>query len=269
MPWQNPTLLLFFHIVKTGGTTFKFILANNLGLSFCDAMKAKPQLFSRKELEFAQQVFPSLSGFGGHNVCLKSAYPEDQVFAVVFLRDPLSRTLSDFQHYCQVYLDEDTIEEYLGQFPTWVQEHGNAQTKKLATSGTVDDAKRVLREEFDLVGLVEKFDESIQMAQSAFPRIQDLRYVRKRVSGESVMRETLLNTERYRRMLEEATAKDAELYRFVKEEIFPEQRKRWPVDSSTSYDVLHSANTPRFLLSKWYNKAVYRSLVKLRTAMRQ
>lgn len=267
---EKRPLVAFFHIAKTAGTTFKFILGNSFGPSFCDTMMCKPRPFDEAELRFAGRLFPSLRGIGGHSVGLRSAYPNHRLFTITFLREPIARTISNYQHYCAHYLKLSDLDACLSAFEPWIQSPANRdnQTRKLDPAGSHEHAKRLLDTQFDIVGITERFDECLQVIQARCPHRLDLRYTRKQKAGNTGLKDALLGSERYRGLLADATSKDGRLYRFAVDELLPRQSRDVRIDTTLSYEVLRHHWTWRYLLSLWYNKGVYRSMAKRRRGTR-
>ncbi len=61
-------MIIFVHIPKTAGTTFRYILRNSFGLSHCDTTHTRRKLFDLGQLNAARKMFPGLKSIGGHNV---------------------------------------------------------------------------------------------------------------------------------------------------------------------------------------------------------
>lgn len=261
-------MIVFRHIPKTAGTTFRFILANSFGLSHCNTMLAKPLAFDRSELEFARKIFPRLRSIGGHNIPTptKTFHGSEFLFAT-FLREPTIRTVSGYQ---QVIKEGRTTLP----FDQWIrnEKFHNEQVRAVAGSDDLDEAKRILRDRYQFVGITEQFAASVRVFQKLCPYRIDPRYMKRRVAPGNGVARDLLSDPSSRRLLQQANERDAELYEYVRGEVFPSLARKAGVDTSEAHPAaapLRGPFHPNHLLCKWYNKYVYRQIMKFRGAYRK
>jgi len=148
-------MIVFLHIPKTAGSTFQFILNNNLGISHCHTNHSHKEIFTQADLRFARMVFPGLKGIAGHNLVDPLALRVPNPFYMTFLREPVARVLSSYQ-------ERFLVKQRLGQptcdFAEALRTTGelqNLHVKLMAGGENLDKAKRFL-ERCDFVGLTEK-----------------------------------------------------------------------------------------------------------------
>lgn len=259
-------MIVFLHIPKTAGSSFHYVLENNLGVSFCHTGHTQTRVFNGQDLHFAKKVFPNLRGIGGHNLVapLNLALPD--AFHMTFLREPLSRVLSNYQ--------EKTIHRRLRGQPVLDfeealqtdEELANLQVKLMAGRSDLDEAKHYLRH-CRFVGLTEKFDLSLQVLQKSCPFPLDMRYKKTREQADNRIRQQLEADPRAMELLRKHNRLDLELYDYAVGEIFPQLCNRAGFDPDQKITPLKTCASRtdwnrRF--SRFYNRTVYRNLCKLR-----
>ena len=256
----------FVHLNKTGGTTFKFILRNTFGLQHCDLQSKLPRRpVTEDDLCFAHKVFPfGLKSVAGHGLIDPRHHLKGRHHYVTFLRDPLKRGGSHYQHIKRAktrsgkaysfadYLDDPALH--------------NLQVKTIAGSEDLDKARQELAEHYLFVGLTERFDESLRILQVLSPNPLDLRYGRLHVARENSAKREVLEDPEKRARLAEQNALDMELYRFVEAELYPALlRKALPGGAGLGEPAQNGKRYPfRYKLNRAYQQAVYRNLLKLR-----
>jgi Sulfotransferase family len=182
---SRPSTLLFVHIPKTAGLTFVSILAKMYG--DYDHCTVYPNWDEAKERIGEITWNGRLRAMAGHFVYGLHADPEvqpyinDVVRYATFLRDPVRRVVSHFNHV----LNSDTPEHQaiLAQHPTledfldypWGRE---VQTLFLlgwelsdierAPDAAVQAAIEILRDRIEVFGLTEEFDKSLILFAEAF-----------------------------------------------------------------------------------------------------
>ena len=149
----SDNVIIFVHIPKTAGTSFRFILENNFGVSHCHTNHTGKSVFSQTDLDFAQNVFPRLRSIAGHNIIDPLQLSVADPFYITFLREPVSRVISQYQESVLKGKNRRSFEECL-------RESGdleNLHVKIMAGERNLDKAKRFI-EKCGFVGLTEKFD---------------------------------------------------------------------------------------------------------------
>ena len=186
-------MLAYAHIHKTAGTTFTGILRRNFSIHHFDARLIppdRPPLDPRK-LKRALSLYPRVDSIAGHAVRptpeLKNAFPEMRFYA--FLREPRSRLVSAFMFQKKIEImkgrwqpasDQEIEETFLG----YVDKTRSRLCKILASGvGSADAAIEAIETQYEFVGLVEHFDESLALFRNWIDQPNfDLRYHRMNVS---------------------------------------------------------------------------------------
>jgi Sulfotransferase family len=195
---REEALIAFVHIPKTAGTTLNSILARQYspdelhevmmrGMSWIAAQPRivpKPLIsFSKiQRLKSALNCPRRLRVIHGHFdlSIMKLLPPGARCFTL--LRDPVERAISHYYHYRRMTGDpvhplamKSTLAQWVGA--CGLVEMDNGQTRRLAggmnlpcgrvSSGTLERAKSNLAR-FAVVGLTERFEESLMLLQRAF-----------------------------------------------------------------------------------------------------
>jgi hypothetical protein len=238
-------LIAFVHIPKTAGTALNSMLARQYSpdevhevmmrgmswvvprpvlvprplISFSKLRRLKAALRDRRRVHLVR---------GHFDLSIMDVLPSDARFFTM-LRDPVERAISHYYHYRRMTSDPTHALAMRSTLSEWVSARGlvemdNGQTRRLAgemdlpcgrvTPRTLDRAKSNLAERFAVVGLTERFDESLVLLQRAFgwPRhgfparnVGDNRPPRAALGGETL------------RAIEECNRFDLDLYRFASE----------------------------------------------------
>ena len=264
---EKNQVLAFIHIRKTAGSTVDMILRQSYGARHCRVRHGKARavapVIAADELRRCRWVYWGMRSVAGHGIVphsdLETSYPDIRYFT--FLRDPLARCASDYQF--RVRRGGLQI-----PFDVWIQTEiaRNQQTKKIAAAEDADAAIAMLRQRVGMVGLVERFDESLVLLKKwcADPKL-DIRYESKNVSSDSAIKQQLLNDPKTRAQLAEANREDDRLYRFAADELFAQNIRRY--GDSFERDVLAFRATnkplpvyPRQIFSGLLREFVYKPL---------
>jgi hypothetical protein len=249
------------HIPKTAGSTFQFILENSFGIRACHTNHTKHKLFDQKDFEFARKFFPGLRSIAGHNLINPTGLDVPNPFFMTFLREPVARVISQFQDGILVGKSTATFEAALSQN----EDFENLHVKLIAGERNLDKAKRLL-EQYDFVGLTEKFDLSLDVLDKLCPVKLNLNYKRKRSHPDNTIKKSVEKDERLKEMAREKNRLDIELYSFAVNEIFPRCCGKAgfnPLDHVESHEKYTSEIRPKFLLCQLYNMLFYRQINKL------
>lgn len=180
-------------------------------------------LFTANDLRLAFRINPFLAAIGGHSVVPYSDLQDesDSIDYITLLRNPVKRYLSQYIHWVEKKELDISIQQFMNRAELW-----NLQTKKIAGSENVDEAKNVLNNSFLAVGVVERFDVFLLFLRQ-FVRNKgiDIRYrMQNRAKSEKVM------TELESRWYDEITKRnslDIELYNYVAATLIPIQKERY------------------------------------------
>src|SRR5882757_10644500 len=121
-------MIVFLHIHKTGGTSFRSILERNFGPSCCHTNQIRREVFTQADLAFVKKFFPGLCAITGHNLVDPLQFTVADPFYATFLREPVARVISHYQDQVLGGRNTMTFEESLRK-----QEHlNNWQVKLMA-----------------------------------------------------------------------------------------------------------------------------------------
>jgi hypothetical protein len=236
MPAANQ-LVVYVHIPKTAGTSFRRLVASQ----FPERFRVAPNTFTHAQvaeerLRALLQEEPTPLAIGGHIVFgLRDALPRDARYVTV-LRDPIERTLS---HYGYLVAPRDSVERPHGLLARETPHRGdltleealadprylldNLQTRMVVCrrspfeelpADALGRAKEHLERRFSVVGVTERLDELaalLTVARGWRPRLSRPR----RVGEQRPTREAL--TPAQLAAVEAHNALDLELYTFAAE----------------------------------------------------
>lgn len=177
-------LLIFLHLPKTAGTTFRDILTRQYparalyGFEAGDEQHAAEIFAAMTPAKLARlRVISGHLPFGVHKLLPRKAR------YLTILRDPVERIVSQYfhvlrnhHHYCHEEVTRRNLS--LGDFVTsgLTPETDNAQARMLAgveqpafgqcTEALLDQAQANLRKHFRLVGLTEHFEQTVLLARA-------------------------------------------------------------------------------------------------------
>lgn len=169
---SNQKKIIFVHIPKTGGITFKNMLISNYKES--EVVKWQKPECNRtvEELHgFISQGKPLIMGHIDFSVLNQQAF--DDYHLICFLRNPVDRTISHYVHFQTSKLEEH--QPYIGMpfeefLETYAARNWQCQFlshhKGLASSVEQEDtmlkeALKNLNEKIFFVGITEEYDESV------------------------------------------------------------------------------------------------------------
>lgn len=226
---SDGSTLIFLHIGKTAGTTLRRILRKHYSASETLVVRARHRpreetLSDFAALPEAERARPRL--ILGHTVYgLHDSVPRPSTY-ISMLRRPSSLVLSQYSFVLRTpghrhHKDAQgmSLEDYLRS--GLAQEMNNSQTRAIA--GAVDvpygenppelleQAKRHIDEHFAVVGLTERFDESLVAMKMAFGWTK-VHYVRANVASKKVT-----PSPEAQALIDQLNALDIELYRWADE----------------------------------------------------
>lgn len=168
------TLLVFVHVPRTAGTTLQRVIRDRYPreryLHFDDPERAEQELAAMpKEALAAIDAVLGHVHFGVHR-----HFPQPARY-ITMLRHPVARIASHYRyvrsnpshhlHREVVARNMDLVEYAHGDLS---DELRDGQVRMFSPDASLEEAKRALAEEFEVVGLTERFDESLLLMQDAF-----------------------------------------------------------------------------------------------------
>lgn len=254
-------MIAFVHIRKTAGTSMKFILRNSFGIYHCDARKIKADIFHKKHLDFAKKIFPRIDCISGHSILEPTTHLAGEGRYFTFLREPIMRTISDYQDNYVRGKHIQTLEHFLSK-----EIQRNKQVKMIAGSEDLNKAKQLLKEEYFFVGITEDFDNSVKLLNLLLHNKLNLDYYKTVYAKDNSLKGRLVQDPQAMAILKEANGLDLELYDFAQKEIYEPMKEKYK-DAIAKMGSGRPYKTPlhfKFLMSKFFNKYVFRQLVKLK-----
>jgi len=261
--------LAFVHIEKAAGTTFTSILQRNFLYRHCNVKTMKKEdnrVFSADSMSMVFRINPFVRSIAGHSVTpfsdLERVIPH--VKYITLMREPIDRYVSHYQHQVERMGSSWTFEDFLEQDFTF-----NFQTMKIAGAPDIDKAKQILRKNFFLVGIVEEFANFLSvLQQKLLPENFDIRYEPKNVATRNaVKRGVFQSMTKYRREIEERNAFDLELYDFVKNHLFKNEKANFngsiQIDLKQKTRMSTKLSKLEFNIYRIYRKIYYEQLVRL------
>lgn len=235
MPTSEP-LLAYCHIFKTAGMTLRYLLRRHFGPRHLD-IEHRMRRHSRawfadhfvreEDLRFDLRVYPFARSVCGHFLrpCVDFGRLDNRLHWYTFLRSPSHRYVS---HYLWSLHQPGAKQMEFGQ---WMDKTkvDNLQVRWLAGSEDLEAAKKILRERFRFVGLVERFDESLLLLRARFGLHDfDVRYAKARNSAaergdDRRRRELKERLSDFQDEIDSRNQLDAELYAFASDELWPQQ----------------------------------------------
>jgi hypothetical protein len=149
--------------------------------------------------------------------------PSTELKYFTLMRDPLKLCASRFQYKVNVSRKENL------EFEEWIQRDWprNHQTKWIAGVEDVDEAVRVIQDKKILVGLTERFDESMVLLKGLVANDLNISYRRVNVARDKSLAKHLLENDATRQMLIEAQRADLQLYEYVRRELYPALQREY------------------------------------------
>ncbi|MEB3209753.1 MAG: sulfotransferase family 2 domain-containing protein [Leptolyngbyaceae bacterium] len=170
---HDKKVFIFLHIPKAGGTTLNGII--NQQYKKTDIFRFNGINNRRCINEVEPQRRISIQLIRGHFAFGLHQYITCDSVYFTFLRDPIKREISHYHYLCRSpnlkqhsIVKKQTLKEYIlsteGNLQTRMI-YGNSCTKDDPSKGVLEVAKENLEKYFTVVGIVERFDESLVVLQ--------------------------------------------------------------------------------------------------------
>ena len=222
----------FIHIPKTGGSTLRHCLRCAFGARHCD-VKVAPRLrrqqpwVNARDLQMARRFYPRLDGICGHRVTcfngLERAAPDIRYFT--FLRDPMRRLVSNYQHHLRDTGEPGTAES----LRTFLSDPNrrNVMTRMLCGQEDGAAAIEMLERQQVFVGLTQAFDESLVLLADWLGCPDLLTGYQLLNRAANPCSPAFASDPALTSLLEEACREDRRVYDYAVEQIFPRQQRSY------------------------------------------
>ena len=233
-------MLVFVHMHKTGGNTMSHILRSTYGTRHCQVEPWTGPPFAAHDLRRVRRFFPKLKSIAGHRITGHVDLQENGSAFKYFtlMRNPLRLCASRFQYKVQVSKKNIVFEEWIQQ--DWPRNH---QTKWIAGVADVDEAIKIINKKNIIVGLTERFDESVMLFKALLANDLNISYRRVNVARKNIIKDRLLSNKRTLQMLIDSQQADLALYDFIRKELYPTYQREY--GPSLEADVARYQQTRR------------------------
>ena len=276
-------VVIFVHIPKTAGTTLRYIIQYQYSpgaiYELYSPSETHPQRVENvKNLSESQKdkikIVSGHLSFGLHEVLTQPCT------YITFLRDPVDRAISMY-YYCKrrnESLEDVTLEDFIqtpGRTNTMTKYISGERLKLQLTdpskidnyqcsSETLNLAKRNLRERFEVIGFLERFDESLLLLKKQLGWKLPL-YNKHNVSKTRLYREEV--SEKTIRLIENCNKLDIQLYEYAKE-VFEEMIERQGSSFQQEIENFREENESSkfkyyFKFRTFFNRTVHRTYKEL------
>jgi len=222
--------IIFTHIPKAAGTTFRNVLINNFSHRHMDWSTGQNKIAAaRHHFPFCSgKEMNKLSSISGHWIrCtneMKKSFPDAKF--ITFVRDPIDRLISLYKHIIVTWDPKLKFDEWVadGSRP----EISNFQTRFIAGKCDIDRAIEILEKEYFFVGKAELFDESMCVLSEMLDNNIDTHYQSLRVSKKKDI--LIKNNPNYKRAIErlyDHNKFDVILNDFVSNELIKTYRSKY------------------------------------------
>jgi len=251
--FNKDDVIIFLHLPKCGGTTLNRLI--EWEYSPLEIFSLDPSFFRWSYARLSRtpiERFKRIRVFKGHMPFgLHERLPRPATYITV-LREPIDRAISSYYYARSYKLDphhrmasKQSLEEYVRATP-----RDNVQTKLVAghangydflsgecTAEMLETAKRNLAEGFSLIGLTERFDESLVLAKILFGW-QIRQYANFNVTSARPRKEAVPSA--IQDLIAERFRFDIQLYAFA-EQLFDEALKRYAGQVSAELAAIREA----------------------------
>jgi len=267
----NGEILSFLHMERAGGTTLEILLRRNFGLRHLDAMTRHGWRYTAEDMRKDLRLNPFIVSMSGHwlRPCIDYEENAGRLAWYTFLREPVARYISQYQHVVEHRNPNLTLDAYLEDRSQW-----NWQVNKIAGAPDVAAARQILDDRFRCVGLLEQYNVSLLLMRQ---RLQlgsfNLAYGQPRnpLKRRDVRQRVMDQLDSYRERFEECNHLDIALHRHVTEVIFPRQIAEYGANrleqdlQNAQWEARSSmGERTREIMNNAVRKTLYRAIVKRR-----
>jgi hypothetical protein len=180
---------------------------------------------------------------------------------ITFLRQPVDRFISHYQDRVIRNGLQLTFEEWAG-----LAENQNLMVRSVAGSDDLEQAKKLLKEQFLFVGFTERFEESLKILNLLLKEPLALAYRTSVRSRSNRVRDEIHKDEQRMELARRCNELDQKLYDYALSQLYlPTLRKLAPgiADTRVSADNFTMRQRLMYTASVKYNNWIYRPLIKL------
>jgi hypothetical protein len=275
---KKSPFLCFIHIEKSGGIT----LHNVFHRCFPGYISPHPDIkfgdpCTNVHLGQLIKKYPlQVTGIGGHRMGAFLNYEsvvKSGICYFTLMRNPIERYMSHLNWQKFVMRKNWTPESFFSDPSAY-----NYQALRIAGTRDIDKAKKIMKEKFSLIGMIEKYDEAMVLLKGVIGDSSlDFRYEKANIKSyvEKAYRFDQLSPN----LQEKAIANnkiDIELYRFLQEELYPIYLNRFQGNLDTEVNEFRESNKhyrhPKWalvkrkisnvILSKWIQPRISNALAK-------
>jgi len=243
-------MIVFSHIIKNGGTTIVNILRNNFGTKYIllaghkihnsqqytKIEKRNTSILSDIDLINIKDFYDTAHAISGHSIRphVKLDWSKlsntGKVINLIFLRDPINRFMSSYNHYVNKHKVYDlTIEDYL------LKRKNDTQCIWISNNNSFEKSYNILKKSNYFVGLVEDFDRSIILFKNFYEKTFNVsfngQYEKSNAQKKAFRTKNSLSKKQIK-TLNEFFQEDYKLINKVKHEIYAKQIKDFDEVSS-------------------------------------
>ena len=241
---MNHPFLCFDHIEKAGGITLHNLF-HRLYFGYVSPHPDKRfgDPWTARHIALLQQLLPfKMTAIGGHRMRAFMNYEsviKEPIFYFTVMRDPVARYMSHLNWQKNLMKMNWTIESFTAE-----KYNDNWQAYRIAGERNLDKAKEIMVKKFGLIGMIEKYDETMVLLKAAMGDFRaDYRYQEANIKNyrDQLIRFDDLTAEMQEKVIAN-NAIDIALYRFLKEELYPLYVSRYKGDFTSDVEVFKKEN---------------------------
>jgi len=240
-------IFVFSHIPKAAGSTITHHLRCFYGINHCRA-HTDNSVYTPKYLVNDLKFYPRLKAISGHKVRAHVDFGEYENYMqwITMLREPISRFISQYRWWAKRHSPKMSFEE-------WCEAKGNQfanfQVKWIAGEDNIDKAGMLLKHKFIGVGDQNEFQKSMLIFNSLFGKqifpTNNIQVNKSTIEGNF----DLQLAERYNLL-------DLELYKYFRQDIWPIQLRKKPLETGLKQRIPRQLNR---MLNLGYHVLIYKN----------